>query len=79
MELYEFAHTGDEGQTCCSNIQSCLVEHGDGLSVSGPNLKANRSAKICLLSTSEGTFPGLAVYMITWMIWELQKSDNGQM
>lgn len=30
----EFAHTGDEGQTSCSNIQSCLVEHGDGLSVS---------------------------------------------
>lgn len=66
--LFRVAHTDDddeEGQTSCSNIQSCLVEHSDGVSVSGPNVKANRLAKICLLSTSKEAFPGLAVYTIT--------------
>lgn len=55
--LTKFAHTG-AGKTSCSKFP---VEHGDGFSVSGSNVKANRSAKNCLLPTSEETFPGLAV------------------
>lgn len=37
----KFAHTGD-GKTSCYKFP---VEHGDGFSVSGSNVKANRSAK----------------------------------